>query len=314
MTSTIRGAEYFPAQPKELPAKTSRWRNSPSEKSSHFFLHYCNLKQRAQHKKESPTITNKTIIKILYTMCSLGHHLQEAIRRNNEGAQLIRTDHYDEAITMMTSALEEFRRIRKPFSSPQEQDDDDEISTLTLEPTTLQQQQQDDEVVDMSIEEDDDDDESGFLYRSPIEIPHDDAPTDDSIVSFILIFNLSLAYHLKGVQATTTGMTIQDDDDDSHSVPALLRKCITLYELAYQILANKPDAFGVRVSLILSNNLGQALLSMEDHDKADECFSRLLSTVMYLKDIGMEEELDEIDGFLQSTSHLVLKQPTAAAA
>jgi tetratricopeptide (TPR) repeat protein len=214
-------------------------------------------------------------------------HLNEASCRNNAGAHYIDTNRFDEAINMITGALQEFRLIQHSF--PQD-------LAQIQNPITLQEEKIDESEEDYG--------RCVFVYKRPIRIQQGSEPTSSTMVSFILIFNLALAYHLKSATTTIHQRTAQ----------MLLQKSRSLYELAYQLMVSKPEAFSVRVSLVLSNNLGQVLQSMEVFDKARECFSHVLSTVMYLKDIGMDGEVPEISEFLRSTTHLVLEQATAAAA
>ena len=218
--------------------------------------------------------------------------LQEVALRSNAGAMYIENNRLDDAIAVLSGTINHFRLTQHSF--PQD---------LTLAPPRtpiiLQQQQE-------GTRYEDEDGRNGFVYRRPLLTHQDWTPTSITVVSFIITFNLALANHLKSEQIIRTSRL---------RARSLLQKSKALYELAYSLMMSKPDAgFCVQLSLVISNNLGQVLRAMQDYELANECFSHLLSSLMYLKDSGMDSELNEIDGFLRSTSHLVLEEAAAAAA
>ena len=205
-------------------------------------------------------------------------HLAEAVRRNNAASIHIDNQNYGEASFLISETLKEFRLARHSFP--------DDVSCLVStddSPIILPREEAfcvgQDECCGMN---------GGFVYRRPIYIQHDWEPTSATVVAFILIFNLALAHQL---QVTTR----KEDDGASSTIKQFLERSTALYELAYQLLLSKPDAFSIRVSLVLCNNLGQAHRALSNHHKANGCFSRLLSTLLYLKDCGMEIEIGNGD-------------------
>ena len=90
-----------------------------------------------------------------------------------------------------------------------------------------------------------------------------------------------------------------------------------LYQLAFRLLQTDEGAsFSILLSLVLSNNLGHVLKDMDDHQRANQCFEQLLSAIVYITDCKAHEDVEghDLRGFIQSTSHLVLKTSAAAAA
>ena len=277
-------------------------------------------------------------------MSNFNHHhcyyyapeqLQQALYRNNVGAHLIEMGQYEQAITILTSTLQEYNLIKHSF--PQ----DDATAMLSSScsssssPIILPLSHSN----YTSEEQEDENNDTKFVYRRPIQIAHDWIPSNVTVVALSLIFNLALTYQLKAEMTTTSSLTSQQQLQMQHhqQQQLLFNRSRSLYELSYQLLMSQPHLFTVRVSLILCNNLGQVLQSTFETQKANECFTRLLSTVVYLQDNGVINgnnntsdsnnndpastnnnefmlPASDINGFLKSASHLVLQHATAAAA
>ena len=260
--------------------------------------------------------------------------LQQALYRNNVGAHLIEMGQYEQAITILTSTLQEYNLIKHSFP----QDDATALlssssSCSSYSPIILPLSHSN----NSSEEEQEEENDTKFVYRRPIQIAHDWIPSNVTVVALSLIFNLALTYQLKA-EMTMTARTTLAIHQQHHQQQHLFNRSRSLYELSYQLLMSQPHLFTVRVSLILCNNLGQVLQSTFETQKANECFTRLLSTVVYLQDNGVINNgsnanngdssnndpastnnefmlpASDINGFLKSASHLVLQHATAAAA
>jgi tetratricopeptide (TPR) repeat protein len=250
-----------------------------------------------------PSGNIKHISKFLATM---DHHPQQVIELNNRGALHIEAGNFDEAVLELTEALHQFKLIKRPsrLSTNMDHNNSTKESHLSL---IL-------EDVKALILNTDGEDSEEFVYRHPIRIernPHETpelGTTTSTFLSFAVIFNLAISYHMQSCG--------REEQQHQHTEKRkfLLEKSKHLYELGYRLLRSEDVSFSVRISLVLTNNLGQVLKNLQEHQQADLCFERLLSTVMFLMDCGADDELYEIDGFIRNTSHLVLKNPAASAA
>jgi hypothetical protein len=109
-------------------------------------------------------------------------------------------------------------------------------------------------------------------------------------LSLIVILNLALAHHLKGLATTCDD---NDDDGDDEVDAALLKKALRLYELAYQLhidstsderyFHSETERIGTLVfTMIVSNNLGEIHRVARNDRKHKLCLQHLLSTIMYM--------------------------------
>lgn len=140
-------------------------------------------------------------------------------------------------------------------------------------------------------------------------------PTEDCYItlqyfttqSFILLYNLALAYHLSALH----------HHDDEMSTRAL-RKAASLYELAYSFHENE----GIQCSIIqimsIMNNLGHIHIMLHNPNAAKHYFQHLLSTIMYVNVTcggNFHSSCDDIDGFVNNAlSFMVTEEANASAA
>jgi hypothetical protein len=151
---------------------------------------------------------------------------------------------------------------------------------------------------------DNDGDTEHYLYQKPIRVSSYSISNGHSMgvtLSLIVILNLALAHHLKGLTTTTTTTTTHDEDDDDDDEEeeadevdtALLKKALQLYELAYQLhidstsderyFHSETERIGTLVfTMIVSNNLGEIHRVARNDRKHKLCLQHLLSTVMYM--------------------------------
>ena len=109
-------------------------------------------------------------------------------------------------------------------------------------------------------------DEDGFLYDQAVEIPPkvelETYTLAASVTSSILIFNLALALQLKSIAET----------EGSPSRERCFANAMTLYQLVLGL-----NSTSRMLSMIVLNNVALIHQQFQDHEKAQECFQRLLA-------------------------------------
>jgi len=153
------------------------------------------------------------------------------------------------------------------------------------------------------------------IYRDPIMVKGDHfvAPLDIQVceeLSYVAIYNLALAHHLKSVELAT-------DPSKQNLRRVYLHKALSLYEHSHQILMKQTINVGVPVihSMALVSNLCQIHHVLGDHGKAEMCMQYLLSTIMYVIDCGKVDTLgNSMDGFFNMILPLISGDVPAPAA
>ena len=214
-----------------------------------------------------------------------------------------------------------------------------------------------------------------FIYKNPISIPtNNETPTtamsssethheqqvpvqqaEDAISpihAIVTLFNLSLCYHLKGLNTITTTGTADDEemgdgDDDKETRNAIghhyLKTSVALYKYCDDMIRSEHISVGPFFYMTIANNIGSIYSVWGDQDQAKVWFQHLLSTQLLIVDHkhlyhhnhhhGMEEEDDysninsdrndddchqivhsPFDGFWYNTSRLVLSNCSSPAA
>ena len=215
-----------------------------------------------------------------------------AIQLNNVAASSLRNGDFDGAITSLSSA---FRMSKASFDREPGQLEAPAAYTID---DFMQYQ-----ACDLDSEE-----KESYVYQRAIPIPPlpslVEAKSYGSKVTVlsIVIFNLALAHHLASMHGQ------QQQPEPRYF---LLQKATKLYELGYKL--QKSNQRPSRLySMAILNNLGQAHRAMNEEDKAQQCFSHLLSALMFLIDQG-DFNFTSVDVFFQTTSHLILNTNSAAA-
>jgi hypothetical protein len=122
-------------------------------------------------------------------------------------------------------------------------------------------------------------------------------------ISFCLVYNLGLCYHLSGIMSTQEERSTQD-----HPKVSLL-KAVRCYELSHNLLEigeflnDGPHL--VYTTLVNANNLGHAHLMLHDKLRAGDCFGRLWTILVRLQDMRMTSSSSSSDP--DSTPLLVLR-------
>ena len=250
--------------------------------------------------------------------------MEKAIHLNNQGVCLIERRLYCDAIRMCTKALEQAKKTLRQEDKDEEKND---YENLEQESKNLDDQQDDDssmkeqsmtkrlkrrniisvlsliltcsskhtesESSEESVEAD-----GCYIYRKPIRIISSTQQKDDS--SVILLFNLALALHLEAIERKSK---------------AALGWALKLYEIGYTLQMQHRVRLTFSQILGLVNNCGQIHKQLGRERKANLFFGHLLSLlVMLAVDCGQADQVEELDGFILTTSHLILKNPATAGA
>jgi hypothetical protein len=153
--------------------------------------------------------------------------------------------------------------------------------------------------------------QSPYIYKEPMYITNiskfsGDESTITTIFFTAIIFNLSLSYHLKGIESK----------DDSLS-RINLEKSKRLYELTFQIHAQLTET-NILLTTAILNNLSLVNKALNNQYDADRCDRHLLRALLLIVDRGgvlTEENKKVLDGFMGNVMHLVMEQsPVASAA
>ncbi len=154
------------------------------------------------------------------------------------------------------------------------------------------------------------------MFRDPIMVhgDHFKDPLDLHVceeLSYVAIYNLALAHHLKAIEIESEGFTKQN------LRRIYLRKALSLYEHSHEVLTGQTINVGVPVihSMAVVSNLSQIHHALGDHNKAEMCMQYLLSTMMYVIDCGKVDTLgNSMDGFFNMILPLISRDDPAPAA
>mmetsp|Transcript_5196 Transcript_5196/g.10687 ORF Transcript_5196/g.10687 Transcript_5196/m.10687 type:complete len:245 (-) Transcript_5196:183-917(-) len=148
------------------------------------------------------------------------------------------------------------------------------------------------------------DDEDLFIFTNPMLITMKASPPHCYNyyvgLSFIVLFNLALAYHQHG---SRTNCQLQ------------LQKALRLYELAYTVHIKEDLTLTVMQALAIVNNLGHLHALLGNKESSQKCFDNLLSTLMYIQEYRSDDvDAQHVDGFMSNVLSSMLTGPKSAAA
>eukprot|EP00980_Cylindrotheca_fusiformis_P002617 scaffold618_cov130-Cylindrotheca_fusiformis.AAC.21 len=176
-------------------------------------------------------------------------------RQNNVAVSMIEHGHYNEAATILKSLLVNIKTEMKIVEltnrvSPDTKDDTlHQLILQTAKNSNAEQQQED----------------AQYTYTQPVCIPLDILDITENaaaVVSSVVILNLALVLHMKGVETT-----------DTAARNSRLRKALSLYRLVLD--------FNARCSvlrMIVLNNTGIVHSTMlNERERGEKCFAVLLA-------------------------------------
>ncbi|CAJ1946626.1 unnamed protein product [Cylindrotheca closterium] len=184
--------------------------------------------------------------------------IRTAINQNNAAASMIDTARYNEAICMLKASLKRFQKELRSHAAHDNVHSEPcatAIHHLILQSTTTS----------LLDRREDSNDDAGFLYDRAVFIPQRvslERHIATHVVSSIQIFNLALALQLKA-NATNVDSRLRD---------SYLRKSMSIYQLV--MMLNGKNSL---LSMIVLNNVGLIHRACKHHDRASECFNRLLA-------------------------------------
>jgi hypothetical protein len=264
------------------------------------------------------------------------HTLRSTIALINHGATLIESGDTCEAISTLKLALQASKcvfRVEPPAGNDHNTDDCDSMEFGTDLDDFMQKSSSSSSssachpVNDTTTAYN----HGSFVYRHAVHIPTTSAlastttattgsPQLRAILSTVLVFNLALAHHRAAMDIDTSAKNSPVNDERN----LLLSKAGILYESLFPLLqraqCHRQGGGGcVLFTLVVLNNLGQVRLSLQQVQKASQCFQQLLSSMIYwidCKDRNISNSsctaLD-LELFFGSTSYLIFPNSTVAA-
>ena len=241
-----------------------------------------------------------------------------AAELNNRACVLIQNADYDEAITILKEGLQIAKQSTKEAQQqsqnccssssaeePQEtspqgcSNDNSAIASFQLPPKEAA-------TADASTKTRKDPSKP-FVCDDPLPITGFSSTMDsDDVVahlSFILLFNLALSYHLRA---------LQDDIPSKEVSTRLMETAQRLYEYTFQ-LQSQLSEMSVLTTVALLNNLAQVHKILKNDYEAHQCDKLLLSALLLIVDMGEPAWKDSVDSYMSNVMHLIFAESTVTA-
>ena len=122
-------------------------------------------------------------------------------------------------------------------------------------------------------------------------------------LSFTLLFNLALSYHLRA---------LQDDSMCREVSSRLFETAQRLYEYTFQLQSQLTEV-SVLTTVALLNNLAQVHKSLKNEFEAYQCEKLLLSALLLIVDMGEPAWKDRVDSYMCNVMHLIFTESGVAA-
>jgi hypothetical protein len=264
--------------------------------------------------------------------------MNEIIEKNNQGAALLEIGHYKDALAVLNSGLVQLRSCRKHIDGQERSGDALEAAITSDEqgkPDTMEEDTQAtrpnagrtfEKVCSEKTarrgrgESDNTDLNQDFVYRRPIYITCESEGENDTTVSIksesgdceneaaliiILVFNMALSHHLIAL----------DLEYDHAKRPFFLIGAEKLYKLGYSIQMEK-SYIQLSLTYVIAtvNNLAQISKELNNELHSERLFKHLLRSLMIIIDSGARDEIDDMDGFMENASKMILRDFSFAAA
>jgi len=215
----------------------------------------------------------------------------QAIQLNKEGVYYIEHGNYTEAMSVFARCLSIVKQVNEEFKCCPS------LSESVNACSFFRKIKHD--ITDMDTSDDFQDIKENFIFKNPILIEqHSMLQMSCGSLSFITMYNLALSHHLYAAK---------------HGMPnKVLRKALTLYELAYASLLIENQPLPPMQAIAIMNNIGQIHSALKNTEEAQICFQDVLSTICFLRECGEHESIDQLDGFMGNVMPLLLKQSPSA--
>lgn len=119
----------------------------------------------------------------------------------------------------------------------------------------------------------------------------------------IILYNLALAHHLRAME-----------EQNATSRLSRLRKALSLYEHAHQILLNQEIDVSLLHSMAIACNLSHIHHITGNEPASQICLQHLLSAILYVVDCGEGGKVKPLDGFFRNVMPLIASVSSAPAA
>jgi tetratricopeptide (TPR) repeat protein len=137
------------------------------------------------------------------------------------------------------------------------------------------------------------------VFRNPLMIPQ--KPQSDDQLLFVVLYNLALSHHLFAVYHS----------DLDHN---LYRRAQQLWEIVYKLHLKKTLGLSTLHTCAILNNLGNVYKALGDAESCQRCLKALLSAMVWLRESGESECLNDDERFFHSVSQVLLTECRAAPA
>ena len=219
---------------------------------------------------------------------------QPFIEANNQGVCLLLSDQYDDAITFFISALKHVDENieRGAVGAVQHSNDLSAMHDLAAY-FVIQEGKALSVPVDAG--------KALFIFTNPILVSHEINRLDcnfNSKLSIVAMYNLALSYHLCAIQKQSL----------EH-----IQKALSYYQLAYNILIDETHVV-VSQAMVILNNIGHIHRLLRNDAGAKDCFEYLLSTMLFVLQIGEADRIQNWESFLSNVMDFVAPNPNPAAA
>jgi tetratricopeptide (TPR) repeat protein len=139
---------------------------------------------------------------------------------------------------------------------------------------------------------------STLVFRNPLMIPQRHA--SDEQLSFVILYNLALSHYLCAIHEGGVDQT--------------LYKTLQLWGLVYKLHYEKDLGLSTLHTCAILNNLGNVYKALGQVERCQRCFNGLLTAMIFLKETGHADCLNEDETFFHSVSQLILKDCRLAPA
>jgi tetratricopeptide (TPR) repeat protein len=216
---------------------------------------------------------------------------QPFIEANNQGVFLLLSDQYDDAITFFISALKHVNENIERGAVEHLND----VSTMHDLAVYFVIQEGKGLSVPVDAEKE------VFVFTNPILVSDEINRMNynfSSKLSIVAMYNLALSYHLCAIQKQSL----------QH-----IEKALSYYQLAYKILIDESHVV-VSQAMAIINNIGQIHRLLRNDAGAKDCFEYLLSTMLFVQQIGESDRIQNWESFLSNVMDFIVDNPKPAAA
>lgn len=230
------------------------------------------------------------------------------VKLNQESIDMLKAKHYSKAASLLTKAVADLKLVLACDSS----------QNLTSEELSF--------TFDLNMSSAAAgvaDNEDPFIFETPVRVTalitedvvakhteHGSASNTNEtlkMLSFALVFNLAIAFHLGALhhKSATTALL---------QIKKRLMKALAFYNLAASMLETSSfhTPAGIMESVAIANNQAHVYQLLREHDQADECYTKVLSYIIYAADVGQSDGILHLKQFFASA--ITKLAPTANAA